>query len=125
MLGLVGIICRRPGHAGAQARGPSSQHPGNTPLRQYILCTIVCIVKTRVTITLDPKVIRKAKAVARLRHTNLSSLIEDLLIQTTRRGTRSHAGFAKRWTGRFDLRHSEGDDALLDALKQRYGLDDK
>jgi hypothetical protein len=82
-------------------------------------------VKTRVTITLDPGVIRKAKTVARLRHTNLSSLIEDLLIQTARRGTSARVGFSKRWVGKFDIRQSDEKDDLLDALKQRYGLDEK
>jgi hypothetical protein len=82
-------------------------------------------VKTRVTITLDPHVIRKAKIVARLRHTNLSSLIEDLLIQTAQHATPHRAGFTQKWTGKFEVRTSNGQDGLLDALKQRYGLTDK
>jgi hypothetical protein len=81
--------------------------------------------KTRVTITLDPGVIRKAKSVARLRHTNLSSLIEDLLIQTAQHSRPRHVGFTQKWTGRFEIRTSDGRDDLLDALKQRFGLADK
>ncbi len=81
--------------------------------------------KTRVTITLDPVVIRRAKTVARLRRTNLSSLIEDLLIQTTRQGTSRRVGFSTKWVGKFEVRKSDGRDDLLDALKQRYGLSGK
>lgn len=80
--------------------------------------------KTRVTITLDPGVVRKAKAAARLRHTNLSALIEGLLVQTTRRGAARPASFTRKWTGKFDVRPSDGD-PLLDALKDKYGLADK
>ena len=40
--------------------------------------------KTRVTITLDPGLLREARAVARLRKTTLSALIEELLEQATR-----------------------------------------
>jgi hypothetical protein len=81
--------------------------------------------KTRVTITLDPKVIRKAKSVARLRQTNLSALIEDLLIQTTKQSTPQRPTFAQKWTGKFHVRSSDGKDELLDALKNKYGLDEK
>lgn len=81
--------------------------------------------KIRVTITLDPVVIRRAKTVARLRKTNLSSLIEDLLIQTARRGTARRVGFSKKWAGKFEVRKSDGRDDLLDALKQRYDLTGK
>lgn len=90
-----------------------------------VLSTIVRVVKTRVTVTLDSGVVRKAKTVARLRRTNLSSLIENLLIQTARRAIAPRAGFAKRWTGKFDIRQSDGKDELLDVLKERSGLNDK
>jgi hypothetical protein len=80
--------------------------------------------KTRVTITLDPAVIRKAKTVARLRKTNLSALIEDLLNQTAKTSTPRHKSFTRKWTGKFQARPTEGNDDLLDAMKKRYGLDD-
>jgi len=81
--------------------------------------------KTRVTITLNPIVIRKAKSIARLRRTNLSALIEDLLIQTTQRGTKRRIRFTRKWAGKFKVRSSSGRDDLLEALKQRYKLADK
>ena len=67
--------------------------------------------------------VRKAKAAARLRHTNSSALIEDLLAQTTRRGAARPASSTRKWTGKFDVRPSDGD-PLLDPLKDKYGLAD-
>ena len=78
--------------------------------------------KKRVTITLDPKVIRRAKTVARSRQTNLSSLIEDLLIQTAAFGLVKQTSFSQKWAGKFSIRESDGSDPLLDALKARYNL---
>jgi len=80
--------------------------------------------KTRVTITLDPAVIRRAKSVARNRHTNLSALIEELLRETSARATVRHMSFTGKWAGRFTVRASTERDDLLDALKRRYHLDE-
>jgi hypothetical protein len=79
-------------------------------------------VKTRVTITLDPRVIRRAKSVARSRRTNLSALIEGLLVQTAALGTAKPISFSKKWAGKLSVRESDGSDPLLDAMKTRYGL---
>ncbi|RIH86157.1 hypothetical protein Mterra_01508 [Calidithermus terrae] len=78
--------------------------------------------KSRVTITLDPEVVRKAKAVARARRTNLSALVEDLLRQTAEHAAPPHPRFSRKWAGKLELRESDGRDQLLEALKQRYGL---
>lgn len=78
--------------------------------------------KSRVTITLDPEVVRKAKAVARARRTNLSALVEDLLRQTTEHATPPRPRFSQKWAGKLELRESDERDELLEALKQRYGL---
>lgn len=83
------------------------------------------IMKTRVTITLDPAVVRQAKAVARDRQTNLSALIEDLLRQTAPRRARRTQRFTEKWAGKFTVRESDGADPLLDAMKRRYGLGDQ
>lgn len=77
--------------------------------------------KSRVTITLDPEVVRKAKAVARARRTNLSALVEELLRQTTEHAA-PRPRFSRKWAGKLELRESDGRDELLEALKQRYGL---
>ena len=76
--------------------------------------------KTRVTITLDPGLLREARAVARLRKTTLSALIEELLEQVTRHDAVHPASFTRKWTGKFDLRQPDGD-PLLGALTDRYG----
>lgn len=78
--------------------------------------------KTRVTITLDPGVVRRAKIVARSRKTNLSALIEDLLKHTSDRGLVPRASFSRKWAGKLTVRESRGKDDLLDAIKTRYGL---
>jgi hypothetical protein len=78
--------------------------------------------KTRVTITLDPRVIRRAKAVARSRRTNLSALIEHLLVQTADYGLAKPISFSQKWAGKLSIRESDGSDPLLDAMKARYGL---
>ena len=78
--------------------------------------------KQRVTITLDPAVIRRAKTVARLRHTNLSALIEELLEQTTKNAALRRTSFTQKWAGQFTVRESDLGDELLDALKCRYDL---
>jgi hypothetical protein len=79
--------------------------------------------KNRITITLDPNVIRHGKLVARARDTSLSGLIEDLLREQGRPKSRQAAGsFSKRWRSKFTLREDNADE-LLQALKDRHGLD--
>jgi hypothetical protein len=77
--------------------------------------------KTRVTISIDPGLLREARAVARLRKMTLSALIEELLEQATRHDALPPASFSQKWVGKFDLRPSDGD-PLLGALKDKYGL---
>lgn len=77
--------------------------------------------KTRVTITLDPRIVRRAKAVARLRRTNLSALIEDLLARTAEEPSVSSERFSQKWAGKLALREDEAD-PLLAALKARYNI---
>lgn len=79
--------------------------------------------KERITITLDPEVVRHGKRVARARETSLSGLIEDLLREQGRPERRQPAGsFSKRWRGKLTLR-ADAADELLQALKARHGLD--
>jgi hypothetical protein len=79
-------------------------------------------VKTRVTITLDPRVIQRAKSVARARRTNLSALIESLLVQTADLAVAKPISFSQKGAGKLSVRDSGGSDPLLDAMKIRYGL---
>jgi Family of unknown function (DUF6364) len=78
--------------------------------------------KTRVTITLDPAVLRRAKIVARSRRTNVSALIEELLRRTADHATMRHTNFTQKWAGTLSLRET-GHDDLLEAMKDRYGLE--
>jgi tRNA U34 5-carboxymethylaminomethyl modifying enzyme MnmG/GidA len=78
--------------------------------------------KSRITITLDPTVVRQAKNVARERHTNLSALIEDLLKQTAQSNVAPRRSFTQKWAGKLTVREDNKDE-LLKALKTRYGLE--
>jgi uncharacterized membrane-anchored protein YjiN (DUF445 family) len=78
--------------------------------------------KTRVTVTLDPEVLRMAKAVAQVRRTNVSALIEELLRHAAEESSpRPAKSFVQRWIGKFEIR-DDADDELLQALKKRYHL---
>jgi hypothetical protein len=79
--------------------------------------------KNRITITLDPDVIRHGKLMARARDTSLSSLIENLLREQGRPESRQWAAsFSKRWRGKLTLREDSADE-LLRVLKAKHGLD--
>jgi Family of unknown function (DUF6364) len=78
--------------------------------------------KSRVTITLDPNVVRQAKNVARERHTNLSALIEELLKQTAQANVAPRRSFTQKWAGKLTLREDKKDE-LLKAIKTRHGLE--
>ncbi len=80
------------------------------------------MMKTKVTITLDPLIVKNAKRTARLRKTNLSAMIEGLLAQNTSVLGARPIGFSQKWAGKFEVRES-ADDELLNMLKKRYELD--
>lgn len=78
--------------------------------------------KTRITITVDPEVVRHGKRVAQARETSLSALIEGLL-REQRPGERQQSGtFSQRWQGRLSVR-DDSTDQLLQAMKAKHGLD--
>jgi mRNA-degrading endonuclease RelE of RelBE toxin-antitoxin system len=81
--------------------------------------------KSRVTLTVDPEVIKKAKKIAHVRRTSVSALIEDLLRQTPISSDREEASVVGKWAGKFRLRRSAKPDARLECLKNRYGLQDE
>jgi hypothetical protein len=74
--------------------------------------------KTRVTITLDPEVHRRAKQAARKKHTTVSGLIETLLqAESSPRKT----SLVAEMTGIASLREPvPGKDPRYDALKAKY-----
>jgi predicted transcriptional regulator len=74
--------------------------------------------KTRVTITLDPEVHRRAKQVARKKHTTVSGLIETLL---QAEATPKKSSLVAEMTGIARLREpAPGTDPRYDALKAKY-----
>jgi antitoxin component of RelBE/YafQ-DinJ toxin-antitoxin module len=62
------------------------------------------LMKSRVTLTVDPKISHRAKDVARRRGISLSALVEKLLAETTDPSTVKHpAPFSQRWKGKMKL----------------------
>jgi hypothetical protein len=75
--------------------------------------------KTRVTITLDPEVHARAKAVARARRTTVSALIEAFLGSSEAAGT--GGALVDEMLGCAQLRSVEsGHDPLYDGLQARH-----
>ena len=77
--------------------------------------------KSRITITIDPKVHQLAKKTAKRRDTTVSGLIESLLREE---GTQSRRGLVEKMTGVSILREAvggkSGRDRLRDALRAKY-----
>ena len=94
---------------------------GGAPGRSLKVCTIgirCILMKTRVTITLDPEVHRLAKRKARRNHTTVSGLIESLLQSET---APAKTDLVASMTGSASLRKPVADtDPLHDALKANY-----
>ncbi len=79
--------------------------------------------KTRVTLTVDPKVSHRAKDVARRQGISFSALVEKLLaeVSSMERETRQKS-FSQRWRGRMRLKTLADDRSLR--LKTKYHLKD-
>ena len=80
----------------------------------------MCIVKERVTLTLDRTVTHRGKSIARARGTSFSGLVESLLAEAT--GPRKTAGkdFVAKWAGKFESADLEGPRG--EYLRRKYGL---
>jgi len=79
--------------------------------------------KTRITLTIDPQMVRRAKRIAHLRHTSVSALVEEFVRQTPVERNASGSSFAQQWAGKFRVAAGAKPDARLEALKARYQLD--
>ena len=79
--------------------------------------------KNRVTLTLEPDIVKKAKQIAHARRTSVSALVEDLLRATPVSLKTSEVSFADKWTGKLRLRTPAKPDPRFEALKKRYSLD--
>lgn len=78
--------------------------------------------KRRITLTIDPAVVRHAKRMARVRRTSLSGLVEDLMRSASSPGGEEPGSFVDRWTGKFTVAESEPGDQRMAILKAKYGL---
>lgn len=77
--------------------------------------------KTRMTLTIEPEVSHRAKAVARAKGTSLSGLVESLLAREAGMVVSAdRVSFTKKWAGRLKLAPNQ-DDARARFLKERYG----
>jgi polysaccharide pyruvyl transferase WcaK-like protein len=75
--------------------------------------------KTRITITVDPEVVRHGKRVAQARETSLCVMIESLH-REQRPGERQQSDtFSQRWQGRLSVR-DDSSAPLLKAIKAKH-----
>ena len=81
--------------------------------------------KNRVTLTIDPEIVKKAKKIAHSRQTSVSALVEDLVRQTPVSSRKQESSFVEKWSGKFLLRKSAKPDLKLDYLKKRHGIEDE
>ena len=79
--------------------------------------------KTRITLTIEPEVSHRAKAVAHAMGTSLSGLVESLLVRETglTDPSKKTSSFSEKWAGRLKPA-SLSDDGRFRYLKERYGL---
>jgi hypothetical protein len=77
--------------------------------------------KSRLTLTVDPKVSYRAKDLARQRGISLSAMVEQLLAEADGRpAAKREAPFSERWRGKLEL--AEPTDKRSARLHAKYGL---
>lgn len=79
--------------------------------------------KDRVTLTLDPALVRRGKRLARVRHMSFSGLVADLIRRSETVPAASGQLFVERWTGKFRPAPADSTDPLQQALRRKYRLD--
>ncbi|MBI5879226.1 MAG: hypothetical protein HZB53_16380 [Chloroflexi bacterium] len=81
--------------------------------------------KTRITLTIDPQIVRRAKRIAHVRRTSVSALVEEFVRAAPDEPGAAGSSFVQQWAGKFRVAASAKPDARLAALKARYHLDDQ
>ena len=76
--------------------------------------------KTRVTLTLAPQTLSKAKKLAHHRHTSVSALVETLLSEAS--AEKGKPGFVEKWSGAFKLSRRNSGKPRFEAMKAKYGF---
>ena len=77
--------------------------------------------KDRVTLTIEPEIVGRAKKIAHQRKTTVSALVEDL-IRRTPISAELEEDFVHKWTGKLRVRKTPGRDSRFEYLKKKYGL---
>ena len=80
--------------------------------------------KIRITLTIDPLLVKRARQLAHARKTSVSALLETYVRTASLDSHNSKRPFSQRWAGRFHIAASSTPDERLDALKARYSLGD-
>jgi hypothetical protein len=80
--------------------------------------------KKRVTLTIDPTVVRRARKVVHARNTSMSGLVEELLRSAAIPGE-ERGSFVDRWEGRFAVAESAPGDQRMMVLKAKHRLADR
>ncbi len=80
--------------------------------------------KQRVSLTIDPKVVRKARQIAHQRQTSVSQLVEDLLNHITHPSGREPEDLVEKWAGKLKLVPRDVHDPRREHLWRKYGLAD-
>jgi hypothetical protein len=80
--------------------------------------------KNRITLTLDPAIVKRARKAARAKNTSVSGLVEDLLRSASIPGEEKRSSFVERWAGKFSVAESLPDDRRMAFLKAKHGLPD-
>lgn len=78
--------------------------------------------KNRLSLTIDPVIVRKAKRAAKNQNKSLSSLVEGLLSGVVGEGAENKPSipFSRRWQGRLNLDRKA--DSRFDHLAKKYDL---
>ncbi len=79
--------------------------------------------KSRLTLTIDPQVMHRAKLYARSRNQSLSSLVEGLLkdVEGGEEEGDSGVSFSKRWGGKLEV--ASRDEERFQYLSKKYDLE--
>ena len=78
--------------------------------------------KQRVSLTVDPKVMRKARQIAHQRHTSVSQLVEDLLNHVTQPSAKEPEDIVEKWAGKLKLVPRDLHDPRREHLWKKYRL---
>jgi hypothetical protein len=83
------------------------------------------MMKNRITLTIDPAIVKRAKKEARIRNTSLSGLVEELLRSASLSRGENSDSFVDRWAGKFMPVETLPGDRRMTLLKAKHGLPDR